>query len=269
MYTRRRCNRCHSTVIDPLPEAAMLAEIFDWERYHERHYIAASAGDGRRHARAVRTLRERLGGAGSLLDFGSGSGAFLRAASNLGWRCEGIELTQRAAVESARRAGVPVRTLGETLRRSARFDVIHMCDVLPCLPDPAGTFRTLELLLEPNGRFLIDGPLEANASVVLWASVAVKILRRQTGRDRVPTRPPTRLFGLGRRAQRTFLTERLGYDEELFSVYETGWPMLGHGVAHGPRSVIGAAAILASWLDPTRPRWLGNRFIAVLRPPPR
>jgi SAM-dependent methyltransferase len=267
VYTRRRCNRCHSTVVDPLPEPATLAEIFDWERYHEPHYIAPSVADGRHHERAIRTLRERLEDADSLLDFGSGSGEFLRAASNLGWRCEGIELTQRATAESAARAGVPVRTLDETLRRSARFDVIHMCDVLPCLPDPVWTFRSLELLLEPNGRFLIDGLLEANASVVLWASVAVKRLRRRTGRDRVPTRPPTRLYGLGRRAQRSFLTGRLGYDEELFSVYETGWPMLGHGVARRPRSVIGAAAILASRLDPTRPRWLGNRFIAVFRPP--
>jgi SAM-dependent methyltransferase len=269
VYTRRRCNKCHSAVVDPRPEPATLAQIFAWERYHEPHYIAASATDGRHHARAIRTLRERVEGADSVLDFGSGSGEFLRAASELGLRCEGIELTDRATVESARRAGVPVRTLDEALSRSARFDVIHLCDVLPCLPDPVGTLRALESLLEPDGRFLIDGSLEANASVVLWASAAVKSLRRRTGRDRVPTRPPTRLYGISRSAQRAFLTERLGYDEELFSVYETGWPMLTHGVAHGPRSVIGAAAILASWLDPTRPRWLGNRFIAVSRPPRR
>jgi SAM-dependent methyltransferase len=269
VYTRRRCNRCRSAVVDPLPEPATLAEIFDWEHYHEPNLIADAPTGGRRHARAIRMVRDRLDGAESLLDFGSGSGEFLRAASKLGLRCEGIEMTHRATVESARRAGVPVRTLDGALRRDMRFDVIYMCDVLPCLPDPAGTLRTLELLLEPHGRFLIEGPLEANPSIVLWASAAAKSLRRRTGRDYAPTRPPTLLYRLNRRAQRVFLTERLGYEEDLFSVYETGWPLLARGVAHGPRSVIGGAAVLASWLDPTRPRWIGNRFIAVVRPPQR
>ncbi len=269
VYTRRRCKRCHSAVVDPPPDPATLTDIFDWEQYHEPQYLARSASDHGRHARAIRILRERLQDADSLLDFGSGSGEFLREVSKLGLRCEGVELTQRSIVESAQRAGVRVGILDEAFRRNDRFDVIHMCDVLPCLSDPVGTLRALESLLEPNGRFLIEGPLEANASIVLWASAAVKRVRRWMGRDRVPTRPPTLLYRVNRRAQRAVLTERLGYEEELFVVYETGWPMLARGVAHRPRAVIGAAAILASWLDPTRPRFLGNRFVAVLRPPRR
>jgi hypothetical protein len=180
--------------------------------------------------------------------------------------CEGVEYTDTAIEQAAHRTGRSISTLDALTARGARFDVIHLSDVLTHLPDPAGTFRRLQALLSPGGWFLVDGPLEANASFVLWTSVAVKRLRRRLGRDPIPTRPPTMLLRLTRDGLRAFFTERLGYQEEFFSVYETGWPLLADGASLRPRALIGMAAVFLSRLDPRRPRRIGNRLIAIVRP---
>ena len=266
VYTRRRCERCHATVVDPLPDEERLRRTYAWDAYHATVLAHRGVDPARRHARAIRLLQRGFLRTGPILDFGCGAGELLRELAARGWSCEGAELTDTAIAESAARAGVRVSRLEELVDRGARFHVIHMCDVLHHLRDPVRTLRVLEPLLERGGRFLIDGPLEDNPSVVRWASTAAKDLRRRIGRDRMPTRPPTMLFRHDRDAQRQFFTDLLGYREQRFSVYETGWPLLSAGHGIGVRPIVGAAAVLASTLDPRRPRGIGNRFIAVLDP---
>lgn len=268
-FTYVRCAGCRATYIDPLPTDSELAEMYTFENYHERHYPEVTPG---RYRGSAAFLRRWSGEKRRLLDFGCGNGSFLVAAAAAGFDCVGIEY-EPSTIESARTTGMPVHDL-ETVRSSGqRFEIIHLGDVLEHLPDPGGTMRSLSSLLAPDGILFVEGPLQSNASLVYFTSVALKGLRRLLGRDRPSNLPPTHLVLAGRSAQAAFFTRGLGYRLLRFDVYETGWPYRVEGAR--PRAV-GAAAkhaigLLAVLLSRVRIRgWpaLGNRFRAVLEPEP-
>src|SRR5262249_53262011 len=159
----------------------------------------------------------------SLLDFGCGGGGFLAAAAARGHRCRGVEREASTIAKAGECSGVPVSSLSALLETGERFDVIHMSDVLPHLPDPPSTLHTLETLLAPGGVVFIEGPLEDHASLVRLAASSAKGLRRGLGLDAPARHAPTMLVRLDREAQLGFFTRRMGYRAVSFEVFETGW----------------------------------------------
>lgn len=262
-YAYLACRNCGAGFVDPLPSEAELLQIYSWQNYHSlQHRDDAPA----RHQRSMRTLARILPPGGAVLDFGCGAGDFLRALGAAGYRCAGVEYAPSTIREAANRAGVPVRTLEETLRSDDRFDVVHMSDVLPHLRDPGGTLRVLERLLRPSGMFLFDGPLENNASLVWWTAFSVKKVRRVMHADFPRQAPPTMLYRFTAASQRKFF-ERLAYDEIFFEVYETGWPYRAtnssgrKGLTKSMKGVVGWLAVNTAKFLP-----LGNRYTGVYRP---
>jgi SAM-dependent methyltransferase len=262
-YAYLSCRNCGTGFVDPLPSETELLEIYRWASYHSAYHSDTAPP---RHQRSLRTLSRILPPGGAVLDFGCGAGDFLRALRTAGYRCAGVEYEPSTIREVASRVGVSVRTLEETLRSDDRFDVIHMSDVLPHLREPATSLRVLERLLRPAGIFLIDGPLENNASVVSWTASFVKKIRRMLRVDSPRHAPPTMLYRFTAASQRKFF-ERLGYREMFFDVYETGWPYRAtdgtgtKGLAKSVKGVIGWLAVGAAKVLP-----LGNRYTAVYRP---
>lgn len=270
-FTYVRCVSCAAIYVDPVPTPSELAVMYSRENYHDRHY-AHLRPEG--HYRDSAELLRRLsGGRRKLLDFGCGNGSFLLAATAAGFECVGIEY-EPSAIENARRnAGVPVDDLGTVQASGQRFDIIHLGDVLEHLPDPYQTMRSLSALLAPGGLFFVEGPLQSNPSIVYFVSVALKRVRRLVGADRIATSAPTHLMLVGRQAQAAFFSERLGFRQLFFEVYEMGWPYrvegrrpgsLGELVKHGIGSfaVVAARARLGGWPE------LGNRFRALLEVEP-
>jgi SAM-dependent methyltransferase len=272
-YEYRRCRRCRSTFVCPCPSERELQAIYRWADYHARHYDhpADRAGEGN-HERTLALLRPLLPGRKRLLDFGCGSGGFLAAAARSGFLCHGVEYDPETIRRTHEATGIPVTDLEALGSQGLRFDIIHMNDVLPHLPDPEGMLRRLERHLAPGGLFCIHGPLEDNASLVRWVAGVLKTIRRGLGLDRQAEGPPTMLVRLHRKAQREFFTRRLGYAEWSFTVYETGWPYYGGGrrwfASPGTalKQALGLAAILVSSVQPPSMRWCGNRFLAVSEP---
>ncbi|MBI4349600.1 MAG: class I SAM-dependent methyltransferase [Elusimicrobia bacterium] len=266
-FTYVRCAACRATYVDPLPTDSELAAMYASESYHDRHY--PEIRPERYRASAV-LLRRWSGGRRKLLDFGCGNGSFLVAAAAAGFDCVGIEY-EPSAIEGARRTGIPVYDLEAVRSSGQRFEIIHLGDVLEHLADPYGTMRSLGTLLAPNGILFVEGPLQSNMSLVYFASVASKRLRRLLGPERPSSVPPTHLVLAGRSAQAAFLTRRLGYRLLHFDVYETGWPYRVEGAR--PRSgaalvkyAIGLVAVLVSRVRLGGWPTLGNRFRALLAP---
>ena len=149
------------------------------------------------------------------------------------------------------------------------FDIIHLGDILEHLPEPARTMRGLERRLAPGGLFVIEGPLQRNASLVFWSAAGFKALRRAFGVDRVSGTPPTHLILTDRTAQRDFFTRALGYRCLHYEVAESGWPYFiasekpaSPGLAL--KAMVGAAAIAIQRADPVG--MLGNRFFGIFEP---
>lgn len=267
-YDYRRCRDCGSTFVDPAPAEEDLKAIYAWANYHARHYAEA---DRSQYGHSLDVLRRNTPGKTTLLDFGCGAGAFLTAAKEAGYDCAGVEYEETAIAMAQASSGVPVMSLDALLETGRRFDIVHMSDVLPHLPDPAAMLRSLETLLAPGGLFFIEGPLENNASLVYYTASMTKTVRRWLGHRAPGVAAPTMLYRVGRQAQRVFFTERMGYKEIHFEVYETGWPYFVAGrplraASDWVKQGIGMLAIATSRLPGPTSRRLGNRFMGLVQP---
>ena len=209
-YTRRRCQRCRTAVVDPPPDPTTLAEIYSWEDYHEVEYDVAPRPTALVTSAPSKSFARISAGSNRFSTSGVGRESFTPRARprtevrgdrirrsgdcRIGapCRCHGLPPSR------CDRAGCPIR--GRPLRGLAAF------------PDPAATMRQLETLLRPGGRFdrrSARGQSEPSA-LVLGCRQGNSAPSRAR---RVPMRPPTMLFRINRRAQRQFFTERLGYTE--------------------------------------------------------
>jgi SAM-dependent methyltransferase len=267
-YRYRACVGCGSSIIDPLPGPEELAAMYRQDDYHDVFYA-----EQEEEASTVlgSYLPNTEGAPRRLLDFGCGSGRFLKTARLLGFAAEGVELDPAVRQRAAQASGCPVHSLRELKQGGERFDVIHLGDVLEHLPSPAQTLSELETLLDEGGSFFVEGPLETNASLVRAAGTLFGAVRRRLGHVAVGSYPPYHLFQTNARAQRAFFERRMGYEVERFDVWETGWPYLSSGSAGSlalgarVRDVIGRASKMAAKAaGPSA--GLGNRFAALLRP---
>lgn len=264
------CGSCGAVFVHPLPTPEQLRATYSWEAYHRRNYTVV---DQARYRSSAGLLAEFVGSGRRLLDFGCGTGGFLRAASEIGFVCHGVELNQDVAVRAAAAAGVPVTQLDEVVVSGQRFDVVVLRDVLAHLDDPVGMLSTLEKILSPRGVFFFDSPLEEERSLVRSVAQWSKRVRRALGVDRRSSFPPTMLFRASAAVQRRFLIERMGYTEQLFRVYETGWPYrIPSRVSSRPdlavKQAIGTLAVgIAAMTRPLGIR-MGNRFFGIYRAAP-
>jgi SAM-dependent methyltransferase len=112
----------------------------------------------------LRNFRDRLEwiarfspGRPRLLDVGAAYGFLLKAARDMGWDAEGVEIAPDCAVEAARISGAPVLA-GDFLSVKLRpgFDVIVMLDVIEHMRDPLACVRRAYELLAPGGHLVIE-----------------------------------------------------------------------------------------------------------------
>ena len=96
---------------------------------------------------------------GSLLDYGSGAGAFVAYMQKAGWKATGIEPDEDA--RSVAKQDFGVELLQESALFSlapAQFDVITLWHVLEHVHDLQTTLTALKRLLKPSGLLLIAVP---------------------------------------------------------------------------------------------------------------
>ena len=269
LYRHLKCGHCGGTYIDPMPTEDTLRRIYTWSSYHAH---ALPAADAQRLSRLLAIVRRHARPSSRLLDFGCGSGTLLMLAQGLCFDCHGVELESSTIERASARTGCPITALDTLERTAAQFDVICMSDVLLHLPDPAATLGRLEALLSPGGRFAIAGPLESNASLVFWTAAIGKHVSRKVRPGVPPPRlPPTMLVRMSARAQRRFFIDRMGYTEDEFDVYETGWPYLHAGPPRAALSshlkrAIGSASVWLGQAKPLQDVAFGNRFVGIYRP---
>jgi 2-polyprenyl-3-methyl-5-hydroxy-6-metoxy-1,4-benzoquinol methylase len=98
-------------------------------------------------------------GQGRLLDFGCGSGKFLRRMHALGWDVTGIDFGEEA-VKRVRESGLRALhgTLPQEELKPGTFDVVTMRQALEHVPDPRATLKHAWELLDRGGLLLVAVP---------------------------------------------------------------------------------------------------------------
>ena len=144
---------------------AILREVFGYTQHYPSEPLSLSAYVYSRSA----LQRDRAGRYvlwlkavpdGRLLDFGCGSGNFMRRMSRLGWNVVGYEPDPKAAATAQATLGLPVVS-GDSADGACHgdpFDAIVLNHVVEHLPRPEETLRDLAKALKPRGQLVVVTP---------------------------------------------------------------------------------------------------------------
>ena len=253
------CSRCGTRYIDPVPSSAVFEKIYAPGDYHDVFYD----GDGQSaYGATAERLADHLPPEARVLDYGCGSGHLIEALRTQGLAASGGEFSVEAAANAASRCKAKVFDLSSSgWLEAGSWDCIHLGDVIEHLPDPVATVNTILGQLAPGGLLSVEGPLEANPSLVYGAAALFGWAKRQCSAT-VPEFPPYHLIFTSAKAQRDFF-HRLAVPlrEIHWDVQETGWPYRRNGAL---RNAIAQASIAISHL-PLVGTGFGNRFHALYR----
>lgn len=167
-----RCVACGLVRADPLPsmqekeaietqgytDETAFPEMRDFFANCHRTFVEDPVIREMRHN--LERLENALGGRGSLLDVGAGTGIFMHLARERGWQPEGIDICPLTAEKAAAEFGLKI-TVGpfeEQDFEGRRFDAAAMLDVLEHVLDPLATLRKVHTLLRPGAALAIAVP---------------------------------------------------------------------------------------------------------------
>ena len=262
-YNYHKCEKCNCVFVDPVPSLFTLAKMYGKSEYHDLHYHDCQGG----HYKEAVTLLKRHAQAGArIMDYGCGVGNFLRETKLAGFEPVGVEFDAEAAKFAAQNAGCSVYTLSEfpSHLHDAKFDVIHMGDVLEHLENPATTMSGLLPHLEAGGLLFVEGPLENNPSPVYWASSFFGTVKHILKPRPIGFGMPTHLFRASGSQQMAFFQKTVPRLKLLsWEIYETGWPYANNGPL---KNLISKFACVLGGVK-FRGVVFGNRFRAIFQHP--
>jgi 2-polyprenyl-3-methyl-5-hydroxy-6-metoxy-1,4-benzoquinol methylase len=241
--------------VDPVPDEETYHRMYEKSNYHDAYYENA---DVEAYLVSAGMLREHLSEGARVLDYGCGTGEFLRALREVGLEPFGVEFDHAAAQAASRNTGCVVLTVDQFwASEESGFDAVHLGDVLEHLPEPATLLKDLIARLRPGGLLFGEGPLEINPSPVYWCALIFGWLKRMLRPGFVASHSPTHLFRANARQQLAFfyrVDPRLTLQK--WELYETGWPYAQGGAVK--RAISGLAIRSAS--GRAFRGVLGNRF---------
>jgi 2-polyprenyl-3-methyl-5-hydroxy-6-metoxy-1,4-benzoquinol methylase len=164
------CERCGWAHLDPLPDEAELALMYERDYYQELNpgWLEKDRSEQAfwdlEHADKLADWRAILGRqTGALLDVGCSGGLLLEYVVAQGWRVEGIEPSAPPVAE-ARERGLTIHAgLYQDVELPAEsFDVVHCKLVAEHLPDPPDFLAWAARLLRPGGIVTLHVPNDFN-----------------------------------------------------------------------------------------------------------
>ena len=158
-YAFVRCAECSLVRLDPVPDAATLAEVYE-RSYRDGLYSVFAAADDVRAATArakLAALRPHTS-PGPWLDAGCSTGAFLAAASEAGVDIEGFDLSGVAVAEARGKGLRATEATADTFAPSQRYACVTAFDMIEHLIDPNPFLERARGWLLPEGRLAITVP---------------------------------------------------------------------------------------------------------------
>jgi SAM-dependent methyltransferase len=153
-----RCTVCGLVYRNPRERARELRDLYAGEEAAPE--VLAALHDTQRSAYAAqaRRLTDVAGDPGRVLEVGSYVGGFLAAASEAGWRAEGLDVNAGAS-RFARERGFTVHEGDlESFAGAGGFDAVAIWNCFDQLPDPRAAARRVGALLGPGGWLALRVP---------------------------------------------------------------------------------------------------------------
>ena len=160
-FALMRCHDCGTTVVDPYPSNAELAE------YYAGYKLTGSylRKQDRKFKRGLGRVKKMLsvGGSGKkFLDIGCSIGAVTAAASSLGLEAHGIDIDaptlQIAKEQYGDKATFEYISVEELAARGDRFDMVYMSEVIEHVNNPEEFMAAIATLLNKGGLLYLTAP---------------------------------------------------------------------------------------------------------------
>jgi 2-polyprenyl-3-methyl-5-hydroxy-6-metoxy-1,4-benzoquinol methylase len=179
-----QCEGCGFQFTNPRPRAEEIGRYYESDAYVSHNSAAAGLVNQAYRVARFFTMRRKVAllnklapRRGRLLDYGCGTGHFLKAAKGARWQVVGLEPNARARQEASRRLGQPLGQESLVSFQPGSFDAITLWHVLEHVHLLNETLAQLTALLKPDGVLLIAVPnvesLDAQHYRELWAAYDV------------------------------------------------------------------------------------------------
>lgn len=178
-----KCATCNFLFTNPRPDIANIQKYYDSKNYISHQNSASNLTNFvyklvRKFTlrKKVQWINEQSKNKGKLLDYGCGTGYFLKSAEKNGWEVIGIEPNSTAAAIAKKQTLKVYQEIGE-MTNEKKFDVITLFHVLEHVHKLNNTIELLLGMLKKRGTLLIAVPIfnsyDADHYKQNWASLDV------------------------------------------------------------------------------------------------
>lgn len=180
-----QCNACTLSFTQDAPDAASIAPYYKSEAYishtnTSKGFINALYQKVRKYTigQKVRMIRSNTVASGHILDLGCGTGAFLNAMKESGWKATGLEPDEDARAKAKALYGLePLPAEAFYGLTPYSFDAVTMWHVLEHVHELHGYIEQIKSLLNASGKLFVAVPNysshDANAYGAEWAAYDV------------------------------------------------------------------------------------------------
>lgn len=160
-----RCSSCNFLFTNPRPDQAHIQQYYESQNYISHKDKANNLTNILYKTVRIITIKQKIAWLnqfakpkGRLLDFGCGTGYFLKAAEKDGWEVVGYEPNPDAAAIAIRQHHLTILHEYEALELSKKFDAICLFHVLEHIHDLDGTMQLLLGKLKKRGTLFVAVP---------------------------------------------------------------------------------------------------------------
>ena len=147
------CKECRIAyqALRPSPDATLA--YMNWRWASADTYVADTGSQRARALRQLRIVETHVPLPPTILDFGAGSGAFVRVALDAGYKATGIERSETARAKARSRFDVELQN--ECVDDNA-YSVITLWDVIEHLRDPEESLKILRSKMQTGGMIFLE-----------------------------------------------------------------------------------------------------------------
>lgn len=206
-----KCSNCQLLFTNPRPGQTEIAPYYNFPEYFSHEDKAKNLTQWiyqkvRNYSISKKVkLIQKFTKKGKILDYGCGTGEFLKAAKKQGWKIAGVEPNEKARNQANLKLKNKVQTSVEDVKKESSFDIITLFHVLEHIHDLRKTCKKIINLLKSDGYLIIAVPnhesLDSKKYGKFWAgwdvprhlyhfnSEAMENFKNEFGLELITTKP--------------------------------------------------------------------------------
>ena len=175
LFSIQQCERCQLLFTNPRPGAESIGAYYKSDTYISHDDTRKGVIDTvyrtvRSYALSQKEswIRSMNGGVGALLDYGCGTGAFIKECQDKGWTVTGFEPDDDARRLAGERTSQKILKDSNELKTQANLDVITLWHVLEHVANLTDTLAMLASKLKTGGYLVIAVPNPASKDASMY-----------------------------------------------------------------------------------------------------